>query len=132
MTLDTEAQVLMQLAYDKIVKIARICHEANRALCESQGDTSQPSWVDAPEWQRESAINGVKYHLANPNAGPAGSHENWLAEKTADGWIYGPVKDPDKKQHPCFVPYDQLPPAQQAKDYLFTGIVHALFKAPGL
>jgi hypothetical protein len=36
------------------------------------------------------------------------------------------VKDPEKKEHPCFVPYESLPAEQQAKDHLFKGIVAAL------
>lgn len=44
-------------------QIARIAHETNRAYCESIGDNSQPPWQDAPDWQKLSAINGVKFHL---------------------------------------------------------------------
>jgi len=106
--------------------IAAVCHEANRAYCWQLGDASQPSWDDAPDWQRSSAIDGVQFHLANPNAGPDASHNNWLAEKERDGWIYGPVKDPDAKKHPCMVPFGDLPPEQQAKDRLFSAIVRAL------
>lgn len=106
--------------------IARVCHEANRAYCQALGDDSQPAWEDAPEWQRSSAINGVQFHLANPDAGPSHSHDEWLKEKAATGWKYGPVKDPEKKEHPCFVPYDQLPAEQKAKDYIFRAIVHAM------
>jgi len=106
--------------------IAEVCHEANRAYCRTLGDLSQPAWVDAPEWQRNSAINGVNFHLDNPNAGPSASHENWLREKIADGWKWGPIKDPERKEHPCCIPYDQLPEAQKRKDALFIAIVHAL------
>lgn len=105
---------------------AAVCHAVNRAYCESQGDHSQPNWKDAPDWQRESAIKGVRFALEHPDAKPSDSHESWLAEKSADGWTYGPIKDPAAKQHPCFVPYDELPPAQKAKDYLFLGVVRAL------
>lgn len=107
-------------------QIAIVCHEANRAYCATLGDNSQPAWADAPEWQRTSAVNGVRFHLANPAAAPSHSHEEWLKEKEATGWKYGPVKDPDKKEHPCFVPYDQLPAEQQAKDALFIAVVKAL------
>jgi hypothetical protein len=109
-----------------IEDIARICHEANESLCVTQQDFSQPSWDEAPDWQKSSAINGVKFHLDNPNATPENSHESWLAQKQAEGWKYGPVKNPETKEHPCFVPYAELPANQQAKDYLFRGIVHAL------
>ena len=107
-------------------QIARVAHEVNRAYCEGLGDKSQPVWEDAPDWQKTSAINGVNFHLANPNAGPDHSHIEWLKEKTVTGWKFGPVKDAEKKEHPCFMPYDQLPADQRAKDYLFRGVVHAL------
>ena len=90
-------------------KIARVTHEINRAYCQALGDFSQPAWEDAPEWQRDSALNGVTMHLENPDAEPEASHENWLKEKEADGWVYGPVKNPEKKEHPCMVPFSDLP-----------------------
>lgn len=110
----------------RIQDIARICHEANKAYCDAIGDDSQPSWADAPEWQTQSACNGVSFHLENPDAGPSGSHKNWMAEKLANGWVWGDVKDPEAKTHPCLVPYDELPKTQQYKDFIFVGIVHAL------
>ena len=109
-----------------VEQIAEVCHETNRAYCATLGDNSQTSWAEAPEWQRTSAVNGVRFHLDNPNAKPSHSHESWLAEKEAAGWKYGPVKDPEKKEHPCFVPYEELPEEQKAKDALFIGVVHAL------
>jgi hypothetical protein len=61
------------------------------------------------------------------NLAPASaSHENWMKEKEADGWKYGTIKDPEKKEHPCIVPFEQLPKEQQFKDHLFRGIVHAM------
>lgn len=109
-----------------ITQIARVCHEVNKAYCESIGDNSQLDWNDAPQWQKDSAIEGVIFHLYNPDASPSASHESWLAVKEKEGWKYGPVKDAEKKEHPCFVPYDQLPVEQRSKDYLFRQIVHSL------
>jgi RyR domain len=106
--------------------IARVCHEVNRAYCQALGDNSQPTWEDAPRWQRDSAMLGVKLHIDNPAASPAASHESWMSQKVADGWVYGPEKRPDLKQHHCIVPFDQLPQEQQAKDFIFRAVVHAL------
>ena len=106
--------------------IAKVAHEINRAFCKAIGDNSQPSWEDAPEWQKQSAINGVYFHFENPDASPAASHCEWLKQKKMDGWKYGPVKDAEKKEHPCFVPYDQLPTEQKAKDYLFGAVCDQL------
>jgi RyR domain len=108
---------------------ARAAHEVNRAYCLALGDMSQPSWDEAPEWQKTSALNGVAGALAGNT--PEQSHESWLAEKEATGWKYGPVKNPETKEHPCFVPYKDLPGAQQAKDHLFTSTVREVAKALG-
>lgn len=108
-----------------IIAIARTCHEVNRVYCEYLGDFSQPTWDNAPEWQKASAIAGVKFHLANPSAGASASHDNWAADKLRDGWSYGTVKDPEAKTHSCLVPFEQLPINQQFKDILFRTIVHA-------
>ncbi len=113
---------------DKIIGIAKVCHETNRAYCQTIGDNTQPTWEDAPKWQKQSAINGVKYHLENPNSKPEDSHNSWLKEKEQTGWKYGKVKDPEKKEHPCFVPYEQLPEEQKAKDKLFISIIRSLNK----
>jgi len=109
-------------------QIAQVAHEINKAFCASIGDNSQPDWDDAPDWQKSSAVNGVIFHLENPDASPSASHDSWLKQKEDEGWKYGEVKDPEKKEHPCFVPYDQLPTEQKSKDYLFKQIVHSLKK----
>jgi len=106
-------------------KIAEVAHQVNKAYCDSIGDTSQPDWKDAPEWQKQSAIKGVEFHQSGEH-GPEASHNSWLAEKRKDGWKYGPVKDPEKKEHPCYVPYSELPKEQQTKDFLFLAIVKSL------
>lgn len=106
--------------------IARVAHESNRAYCAALGDFTQRPWEDAPPWQRESAIKGVQFVIANPDASPSASHDAWLLEKERTGWRYGPVKDETKKEHPCFVPYAELPPEQRRKDVLFRAVVEAL------
>jgi hypothetical protein len=111
---------------DKIEMIAAMCHQANRDWCALNGDHSHHGWIFAPKWQRESAIDGVKHTLKYPEAGPEDSHQNWWAGKIADGWVYGEVKDPVAKTHPCMVPYSQLPEFQRKKDALFLAIVRAL------
>ena len=106
--------------------VARVAHEANRAYCLALGDTSQVPWDEAPEWQRASAAAGIRALIANPGSTPEESHRSWLAEKARDGWVYGPVKDPERRQHPCFRPYEELPPEQRMKDALFLAVGRTL------
>lgn len=113
---------------EQIFQIAKTCHEVNRTYCISIEDLSQLPWADAPDWQKESAFNGVKYHLANPKSTPKDSHVNWLKEKETNGWIYGKVKDVNAKTHPCIKEYHELPSYQQAKDHFFLTVVKSFIE----
>lgn len=109
---------------------AHAAHEANRAYCTALGDTSQPPWENAPTWQRDSALEGVRGVLIEGN-GPKESHASWLAAKRRDGWVYGPTKNPDTKEHPCMVEYDELPEHQKIKDTIFVNTVRVMAAALG-
>lgn len=109
--------------------VAKLCHEVNRVYCQSIGDHSQVEWEHAPDWQRESSFNGVTMHFDNPSATAEDSHKSWCDEKIVEGWKYGPVKDVDRKEHPCLVPYNQLHVTQRYKDALFTTICKTVFGA---
>jgi len=107
-------------------KIAQVAHEVNKAHCQSIGDDSQLPWAEAPQWQKDSAVLGVVFHVEHPEAGPDASHNSWMQQKIDTGWVYGEVKDEVKKTHPCIMPFGQLSKEQKAKDYLFRQIVHSL------
>lgn len=108
-----------------IEAIACVAHEVNRAYCKALGDDSQPAWQFAPEWQKQSARMGADLHLSG-DFGPEASHVAWMQQKLDEGWKYGPVKNPDLKEHPCMVPFADLPREQQAKDYIFRAVVHSM------
>lgn len=114
----------------EVEKIAAICHEVNRAYCKSIGDDSQVSWEEAPEWQKTSAIDNVSYIINELSEDrsplPEHSHNQWMKEKTDNGWVWGPIKDAHLKTHPCLIPYRQLPIEQQIKDRLILYVVRAV------
>lgn len=110
----------------KEMYIAKACHEANRIWCQANDDDSQKHWDEAEQWQRDSAISGVKFRINNSDAGNDAQHNSWMKEKVDAGWVYGEVKDAEKKTHPCIVPFDELPEFQRKKDALFCAIVDAL------
>ena len=107
--------------------IARVVHEANRALQIEQADPTipvSPHWDDTDEETRRSAVEGVQGVVEGQT--PQQSHEAWCEFKLKHGWTLGPVKDSLNKRHPLLVPYGELPAGQQLKDHLFAAIVHAL------
>jgi hypothetical protein len=110
---------------------AMAAHEANRAYCIAIGDKTQPSWEGAPAWMMRSARDGVRGVLLDGNDARS-SHELWMTEKYADGWVYGEIKNPTTKERPCLVPWEDLPPEQRAKDELFVNTVIAMAKALGV
>ena len=113
---------------DTLEMAAIMAHQANKALCELHGDFSQRDWDDSPDWQKESARAGVLAVTENKSITPEQTHESWLKAKEKDGWVYGDVKDAEKKTHPCMKPYSELPKDQRQKDYLFINVVLAMLK----
>lgn len=74
--------------------------------------------LDLNDDQMQSLLDGVRYQDENPDNTPEENHNNWMKQKIAQGWTYGPVKDFEKKTHPDLVPYDELPKVEQRKDFM--------------
>jgi len=110
-----------------IIHVAKACHEANKVYCESLGDFTQEHWENAPQWQKDSAVSGVKHIIDNPDVTAEQMHDNWMAEKKADGWRFGITKDAFAKTHPCLIPYNFLPIEQRMKDTLFISIARSFY-----
>lgn len=115
--------------------IARIAHEANRAICEAVNDRSQKPWDETPDNIRASTLGIVRECRSDPNYSPVTSHNRWLDDRERDGWVWGEVKDNFRKTNPAMVPFDVLPVEQRIKAFVFVGIVRAMLpnvpKAPG-
>jgi hypothetical protein len=106
----------------KVRDIARICHEANAAYCESLGDDSEQHWNLAPLSVQVSAQQGVQSVLKDRFMLPYDLHAKWMERKFRDGWRYGEFKDLNLKTHPCLVSYGRLSREEQLKDKLFLTI----------
>lgn len=111
------------------VLIAQVAHNINQALRAALGETVEVWDATAPE-HKASILAGVDMHVANPDVTPEAAHESWLAQKVAEGWTLGDVKDLEAKTHPCILPYAELPTEQKVKDYLFRAVVHSLKDIP--
>lgn len=101
--------------------IAAACHSAWYAFTVLGLGEPGETWSAAPEWQRSSIRHAVAFWDALPDDLPfekvcAASHVSWMNHKTREGWVWGPVKDAEKKEHPCMVAYEELPPEQRKKD----------------
>lgn len=115
---------------DVIELAAKTAHTVNNEYRKALGEAVKPAWEECPEELRNSVRSGVAGILAGNS--PETSHEGWLTFKAQHGWSYGEVEDPIKKTHPCFLPYDQLPPAQRLKDTIFHSVVRGVLLKHGL
>jgi len=104
---------------------ARVAHEANRAYCAALGDHSHLPWDQAPAWQKDSIRAGIHFHATRGPVTDRASHDCWCAHKRAAGWQWGPVKDPDRKEHPNIAPFEELPETEKMKDRLFRAVINA-------
>ncbi len=43
-------------------------------------------------------------------------HEVWARTRIEQGWTYGSTRNDQLKQHPCLVPYDELPECEKEYD----------------
>jgi hypothetical protein len=115
--------------FDRKEALAIACHQAWYAYTVlALGEPGEP-WHSAPDWQKDSIRNAVDFWDAQKVDTSEAlyidevakrlcplTHENWVKEKAAAGWVYGEIKDPEKKTHHCMVPYSDLPEAQKKKD----------------
>lgn len=106
-----------------VLTIAIAAFTASGAYASHLGEDYPASWDSAPDYVRDSVINGVEFILENEAADAAASHENWMKFKLEDGWKVGDEKDGRAKTHPALVEFSKLPPEQQFKDVLFVTVV---------
>ena len=70
----------------------------------------QPDPIDTSNIAIPPALAVLTEHLAE------NVHEIWAKQRLKDGWSWGPTRDDPLKQHPCLVPYDQLPESEKEYD----------------
>lgn len=72
--------------------------------------TYQPHPIDTSDVVLSAELKALTEQLAQ------NVHEVWSAGRFAEGWQYGEKRDDARKQHPCLVPYNELPESEKAYD----------------
>lgn len=115
------------------IKIARkAVHDLVRAYSIKHGSAPSPEWAGMSVETQEGTTTALLHHADMIRAGnpvsPKESHEMWPESRKKEGWIYGKVKDFEKKIHPSLIPYDELPEVERRKDDLFIACAELLVK----
>ena len=111
-----------------IMKIAQVMHEAVRAWQKANGQAAAPPWSRAPKWMKEASREAVLWRMDNPRASSSVQHEQWMAQKRAEGWKYGRIKNGTRKTHPLLVPYADLPEVERRKDAMVGALIDSLIR----
>jgi ryanodine receptor 2 len=72
-------------------------------------ETYTPRPLDTSGVTLSDEILALTERLAEHN------HDIWARKRIAEGWTWGPARDDARKQHPCLVPYAELP--EKEKEY---------------
>lgn len=69
-----------------------------------------PRPADTPQVKLPEALSPLVERMAE------NVHEVWVRSRAEQGWRYGPLRDDLRKEHPCMVPYGELPEAEKEYD----------------
>lgn len=69
-----------------------------------------PMPIDTSDVDLSEELNGLIEKMAK------NVHEVWAQNRMEQGWTYGVERSDSLKQHPCLIPYDDLPDEEKAYD----------------
>ena len=69
-----------------------------------------PQPMDTSDIQLPKELNELVEQMAK------NVHEVWAQTRISQGWTYGAERNDTLKQHPCLVPYEDLPEEERVYD----------------
>jgi RyR domain len=69
-----------------------------------------PQPIDTAHIQLPASLLELTEQLAE------NAHDVWARQRLADGWTWGAKRDDKGKQHPCLIPYADLPDSEKQYD----------------
>ena len=69
-----------------------------------------PQPMDTSDIQLPEELNALIEQMAK------NVHEVWAQSRMEQGWTYGEQRSDTLKQHPCLIPYEELPEIEKAYD----------------
>jgi hypothetical protein len=80
------------------------------SIMTNQNNNYTPAPVDTTNVQLPEELMALAEAIAK------NVHEVWAQNRMNEGWTFGPVRDDQKRQTPCLIPYEQLPEEEKAYD----------------
>lgn len=109
--------------------VAAIAYTAGQTIAKLLNDPNvspSPQWNTLSDEAKSSVIQAVVSIHTGLIANPQQSHENWVRDKTIEGWKQGSPKSVTLKTHPDLVPWHDLPLTERMKNIFFYNYVREL------
>lgn len=112
--------------YLRLIEVAKECHIANNALMVSNGEIENPvDWNELDTHTKNINLASVLKIYDYPNLTAEDIHDEWMLNKIDDGWVYGEVKDVERKTHPLICDFDSMNDIDKMKDQIFIDKVNS-------
>jgi hypothetical protein len=97
--------------------IAEGIHVFNAYLQRRFGEAAAPDWAECGDAMQARGLQLVRGYRTG-SVTPRQAHERWCTAMKADGWVWGPRKDPGAAPptHPNLMDWPELPRLQRLKD----------------
>lgn len=105
--------------------IVQIAYAAMRQMDVNFGDDI-PDWGELTDDEQQFLRQVISEYLDHADWSAEQQHESWLDRRRLEGWTYDPVANLAVKKHPHMVPWNKLPPREQAKARLTASAVRDL------
>lgn len=114
------------MTYEEIAKVAYQTYR--EYLKNTNSTTNLLDWDECPDWEKKSAIIGVRTYINNPEDSIEKNHERWMKERLTNNGVYYTERDKISfdylPREP--IPFLQLSKKLQVKDFIFQNVVYAL------
>lgn len=123
---DEEETFVPENAVDQITNLARYAHNLLMQYAKAY-DQELNEWDCLEKKEQQHLISRIAHFMTYPDAEASAPHEAWRLRLTLNGWSMGDTFDPVRKTRSDLRYFSQLPPEQQATDFIVKGIVSEAF-----
>ena len=109
------------------LQLAKACHNIHNVVCLNNGMQVIP-WEEKSEKHHKVVINSIDKILKGKINSPEESHDNFVAKKEKDGWIYGEKFSTKNKTNPRLCNFNELEGPEKEKEDFFFALVSSFKK----
>lgn len=124
---DEEEVFVPMNAVEQIMCLSQFCHDVLSQYGRAYGQELK-AWPDLTKIEQQHIVGRVAHFMTYPDADAGAPHEACRLRIQLNGWSYGRKFDAARKTRPDLCYFSQLPPEQQACDFIIKGIVEGTFK----